>query len=212
MEYYAACDRAIRQMNRVLVEAFGRLKLADWDRVNMIRTVVAVYTETARKARKRYYEVAFESYLLMCALCDIDPKKAQGMAEKAIDPEWVDVRLKQTDFVTLYRFDSEQERKAFRLAEALEVPDNRNAEIDRALRLWSRQIGQYAINMTDAAMLQAMQDAGIEYAQWVTMRDERVCHECRELDGRVFPVDEFPPKPHYGCRCRMRPVLHPDDD
>ena len=146
------------------------------------------------------------------AYCHTEAKKAHRMAEKAITAEWINRILSETDFVTLYRFDSEQERKAFRLAEALEVPENRNAEIDRALRLWSRQIGQYAINMTDAAMLQAMQDAGIEYAQWVTMRDERVCHECRDLDGRVFPVDEFPPKPHYGCRCRMRPVMHPEED
>ena len=205
IDYYGACDKAIKGMNRQNVEAFGRLKMADWDEINIIRTVLTVYRTSARKARRRYYEVAFESYLLMCIMCGEEPKKAQRMAEKAITDEWVDGVLSDTDFVTLYRFDSETERKAYRLAEALEVPENRNAEIDKALRLWSRQLGQYAINFTDYAMIMAMQDEGIEYVEWVDMHDERVCSECRSRNGKVYRIDEIPAK-HWGCRCRLRPV------
>jgi len=207
VEYYAACDRMIKQMNRLDVELFGRLKMADWDEVNVIRTVQSVYRESAKKAKKRYYEVAFEAYLIGCALCGIEPEKAHKMAEDAITKEWVEDVLSQTDFVTLYRFNTETERKAMRLAETLEVATDRNAEIDKALKLWSRQIGQYAINFTDYAVVQAFQDAGVEKVEWVTMKDERVCGECRPLDGRIFKIDEIPPK-HWGCRCRLRPVLN----
>ena len=204
IDYYGACDKAIQAMNRQNLEAFGRLKMAKWDEINVIRTVVSVYRESARRARRRFYEVAFEAYLLMCAVCDIDPKMAHAMAEKAITEVWVDAILSRTDFVTLYRFDSETERKAYRLAETLEVSADRDAEINKALRYWSQQLGQYAINFTDYAMIQAMEDAGIKYAEWVTMKDERVCQECGSLDGQVFALDEIPPK-HYGCRCRLKP-------
>ena len=206
VDYYSACDKAIHGMNKQLVEAFGRLKMAKWDEVNIIRTVLTVYRNSARKARRRYYEVAFESYILMCILCGEEPENAQRMAEKAITDEWVDGILSETDFVTLYRFDSEMERKAYRLAEALEVPKNRNAEIDKAMRFWSQQLGQYAINFTDYAMIQAMDDEGIGYAEWIDMHDERVCSECRSRNGKIYRIDEIPAK-HYRCRCRLRPVL-----
>lgn len=206
VDYYGACDKAIQAMNRQNLEAFGQLKMAKWDEINVIRTVVKVYRESARRAKRRYYEVAFEAYLLMMALCEVEPKKAHRLAEKAITDEWVDKVLSETDFVTLYRFDSETERKAYRLAETLEVAADRDYEIDKALRYWSQQIGQYAINMTDYAMIQALEDAGAEYAEWVDMHDEKVCHECGSLDGQVFRLDEIPAKPHFGCRCRLMPV------
>ena len=207
VDYYGACDKAIQAMNRENLEAFGKLKMAKWDQINVIRTVVSVYQKSAKKARQRYYEVAFEAYLLMLAMCEIDPKKAHRMAEKAVTEVWVDRVLSESDFVTLYRFDSETERKAYRLAETLEVASDRDAEINKALRYWSQQLGQYAINFTDYAMIMAMQDAGIEEAVWVTMRDEKVCHECGSMDGKVYKIDEIPPKPHMGCRCRLQPVL-----
>ena len=206
LNVYAACDKAIQAMNRENVEAFGRLKMAKWDEVNVIRTVKAVYTASAKRARKRYYEVAFEAYLLGMAMCGMDPKKAHEMAEKAITEEWVAGVLHDTDFVTLYRFDTETDRKAYRLAEALEATEKRNAEIDKALRLWSQQLGQYAINMTDYAVVQAFQDAGIQEVQWVSEGDQWVCNECYSMDGQTFYIDEIPPKPHWGCRCSLLPI------
>lgn len=204
---YGAADKAIKAMNRENVEAFGRLKTADFDEVNVIRTVKTVYSKAARRARKRYYEVGFEAYLLGMAMCGMEPKKAHRMAEKAITEEWVDRILTETDFVTMYRFDTEMERKVMRLAEALETGVNRNAEIDKALRFLSMMLGQYAINVTDYAVVQAFQDYGVEMTEWITAKDERVCSECRALDHQVFPLDEVPPKPHWGCRCRLKPVF-----
>ena len=206
LRIYDACDKAIREMNRINLEAFGRLKMAKFDEINIIRTVKAIYTASAKQARKRYYEVAFEAYLLAMALCDEEPRKAHQMAEKAITEDWVDRILSETDFVTLYRFDSETERKAYRLAEALEVPEHRNLEINRALKAWSKQLGQYAINVTDYAMLEAFADAGVKSVEWVTEEDDRVCAECHSYSGQHFKLDEIPPKPHWNCRCHWIPL------
>ena len=209
---YAACDRAIQAMDRLNLEAFGKLKMAKWDKISIIKTVVAVYRKSAKQARKRYYEIGFESYLLGMAMCGIDSRKAHKLAEKAITVEWVDRILEQTDFLTLYRFDKETERKAYRLAETLEASQDRDFEINKALRFWSQQVGQYAINVTDYAMVQAYEDAGIEMAMWIAMIDGKECHECHALHGQSFRIEELPRKPHWGCRCHWVPVFRKEDE
>lgn len=203
---YAACDKAIKAMNRANLEAFGKLKLAKWDDVHIIRTVSAVYQEAAKRAKKRYYEIAFEAYLYGMSLCDEDPKKAHMMAEKVITDEWVNAILHEVDPITRYRFDTETERKEYRLAEAMEISQDRNREIDKALRYWTQQVGQYAINVTDYAIMEAYADYGIKKVQWVSAHDDRVCGECYSYDGKVFEIDEVPPKPHWNCRCYLLPV------
>ena len=206
LNYYEPCDKAIKAMDRESVEAFGQLKMAKWDRVNIIRTVVTVYRTSVKKARRRYYEVAFEAYILAMLMLGENVQEAQKMADEAITMKWVDGILDQTDFVTLYRFSSETERKAYRLAEQLEVSPDRNRLIDRALKDWSRQLGQYAIQFTDEAVVQAFKDVGVERVQWLTEEDERTCRSCNELHGMEFPIGEIPPKPHYGCRCMLKPL------
>lgn len=203
---YEPCDEAIKAMNRENLKAFGRLKMAKWDELNVIREVTAVYRESTQRARKRYYGIAWDVYLMVMLECGVDGENARKKAKEAITYDWVDAELEETDLLTLYRFDTETERKAQRLVEALSVTENRDAEIDKALRLWSRQVGQYAINFTDLAAIQAFEDAGIEKVEWVTQKDEKVCSECGALDGQVFALDEIPPKPHWGCRCFWRPV------
>ena len=205
VNYYAPCDVAIKSMNREIVEDFGRLKMSKLDDINVIRTVVTVYRTEAKKARKRYWEVAFEAYILAMIILGEENRKSQQMADKSITMEWVDRFLEETNQVTQYRFNNEVERKAYRLAEQLEVTPDRNRAIDKAMKDWSRQIGQYAIDFTDQAVIQAFKDAGIKEAEWVTENDEKRCNSCESLDGQVFPIDEIPPKPHYGCRCRLKP-------
>lgn len=209
---YEACDKAIKAMNRENLRQFGKLKLAKFDSLNIVREITKLYHESAKLAKKRYYEVAFEAYLLAMAMCDEDARDAHKKAEKAITNEWVDEILEQVDLLTLYRFNSETDRKAYRLVEAVGVSTERDYEIDKALRLWSRQLGQYAVNFTDYAALKAFKDAGAVMVEWITQEDERVCHECRALDGQVFRIDEVPRKPHWGCRCFWRPVFRQEAD
>jgi len=155
-------------------------------------------------ARKKYYGIGFEAYVLAMLICEEDAKKAHSMAERAITARWVDAKLNETDFVTLYRFNSETERKAYKLAETLEVSPNRSREIDKAMKYMSQQLAQYAINFTDYAVLKAYEDAGVEFVEWVSEKDERVCTECKAFDGMVYPIRAVPAKPHWGCRCKFK--------
>jgi SPP1 gp7 family putative phage head morphogenesis protein len=146
---------------------------------------------------------------------DLHYVSSNGYLDGVMTPftmDWVDEILEQTDFVTLYRFDRETERKAQRLIEELSETQNRDYSIDKALRFWSQQLGQYAINFTDYAELKAFEDAGIEMAEWVSVEDERRCMECYALHGQIFRVKEFPRKPHWGCRCRKKPVFRTAED
>ena len=227
MDYYGPADKAIQQMDRDNLRAFSKLKMADFDRINVIRIVLDLYETQRKKAKKEYLEIASEAYLLGLVLSekDISDKTARNMAKQTITKEWVDDLLNQTDFVTLYRFNTETERKAQRLIEALALAADENAVrgmigtpeeirnllIDQALKQWTKQLGQYAINVTDVAIMQALDDAGVEGVIWVTERDQRVCADCYQLDGRWFPLDEVPAKPHWNCRCRVRPAMRPEE-
>ena len=135
----------------------------------------------------------------------------QLIPEDGSSPWPVDEILTDTDFITMYRFDAETERKAFRLAEQLEVAPNRDREIDKALKAWSQQLAQYALNFTDYAVVQAFEDAGIKVVEWVSEKDMRVCNSCYALNGQHLHVDEIPRKPHWGCRCRIRPVFRKEE-
>lgn len=212
--FYAAADRAIKSVNRDSLREFGQLKLTDWDRVNVIRTVRTVYRRLKRKAQSHYYEVAMEGYILGLMLCGMAAKEAHKKADGVVTPEWVEEVLSEPDLVTGYRFDTEADRKAERLIETLtaageaeeragETGLGRNAVIDKALRDWSRMFGQIAIGVTDTAIVQAFADMDVEKVMWLTAMDERVCEECGPLHGRAFALDEVPPKPHWGCRCRL---------
>lgn len=222
---YAAADKAIKEANREIVREFGKLKTASFDELHIIQSVRKLYRDQRRKLRQRYYEVAFESYLLGLYLCGIEGMRAHQMATEAITPEWVDERMKETNLTTRYRFDTETERKAQRLIEGLAgaheadqrtsearpkgkkpQPSGTDAEIDAAMKLWSKQMAQYAICMTDDALMDAYEDAGEENVIWVSERDSRVCGECDELDGQIFPLSKVPPKPHRLCRCKRLPA------
>ena len=109
--------------------------------------------------------------------------------------------------ITKYVFNHEVERKQARLAESILSSDNTALELKVGLRLWIRQITQYAVDLTDKVMLLKYKDEGILEVEWYTQPDEWVCHKCRALHGTRWAIDKVPPKPHYNCRCYVKPVV-----
>lgn len=216
---YADADRAMKIMNRDMLRDFGKLKTSKMDELHIIRDVTRVYETQEKKARKRFLEIATEAFLLGMALCGITGRKARKAALDAITDEWVDLILQEPDLVTGYRFDRETERKTQRLAEALIAEAERQSYgtggagsagkdqlIDRAIRDWSKQVGQYTIGITDDALMEAYEAAEMPEVMWVSVPDNRRCSECKERDGKIYPLNEVPPKPHWGCRCRWIPA------
>lgn len=206
MDIYAGADRAIREMNRQNLKLFGKLKLAKWDELNVINQVNSTYDQSVRMAERKYYEIAVEAYIVALYEAKVDRDKAHRMADYWIDMTWVMEMLEDVDPVTMYAFYQEADRKKARLIETLSVAINRSEEIDRALRYWTVQIGQYADNSVYRARLHAFKNAGVKKVMWNTQQDEKVCEKCGPMDGTVYDIASVPPAPHWHCRCYLTPV------
>lgn len=204
---YDAADRAIRDMNKRNLRAFDRLKTLKFDEANILSEVTKVYRESRRLAIKRYLAIAILSYELALIECGYDRERARKDADDDIMEDWILDMLEDYDEVTLYRFDEETERKAARLAEAIIASHNKAEEVDKALRLWSLQVAQFADNTVVRATKDAYAEAGVEKVEWVAEKDDRVCSTCDKRDGRIYALDNVPPIPHFRCRCTLVPVL-----
>lgn len=113
--------------------------------------------------------------------------------------------------LTEYVYVNEVRRKRERLMEALIAAPNRTAQraaLNKAAKLWFAQAREYTDITVEDARLRAFEDAGIEKVRYVAEEDERTCHECREMNGKVYPIHEAPDLPrHYHCRCCLEPVI-----
>lgn len=204
---FAYADRAIKDMNRRNLRAFGRLKQLKFDELNVLNEVSEVYDNSARLAKKRYEQIAYEAYLAALIEALVAEAKAQEMAEDSITEDWVLDMLEEYDPVTLYQFLPEAERKEQRTVEAIIAALNKSEAIDKALKLWTLQVSHYAEKSVIEATIDGYKDAGVKKVKWVTAKDDRVCQTCRERDGKIYPIGKIPPRPHYRCRCGLEPIL-----
>lgn len=204
---FATADAAIRDMNKRNLRLFDSLKLLKFDELNVMRSVSKVYDDSVRIAKKRFLRIAFEAYMDALILADIERKKAEEMAEESITEDWLLDMLEDYDPVTFYQFNAEVERKKQRTAESILAALNKNDAVDRALRLWTGQIRQYADNSVIRATVDGYKAAGVKKVRWETEDDERVCKTCNKRHGKVYDIDKVPPIPHPRCRCLVYPVI-----
>ena len=78
-------------------------------------------------------------------------------------------------------------------------------EIATALRYWVAMVSQYVITTVDCATIEAYRTQGVTEVVWVSVKDKSRCVVCKQRDGKVYPIDNIPPKPHIGCRCYFLP-------
>ena len=204
---YEYADRAIRDMNRRNLRAFDKLKQLKFDELNIMQSVSKTYSDSISLAKKRYLQIATDAYIEALVLAGIDRAKVEDMAEDSITEDWVLDMLEEYDPVTLYQFLPEAERKKQRLIEALIAAHNKAQEVEKALRLWTRQIAHYGDQCVVDGTIDGYKDAGVKKLKWVTAEDEKVCRVCRKLDGKIFDIDKVPPRLHYHCRCSLLPVI-----
>lgn len=205
MELYDYTDARIKRLNRQLLRLFQKVRLLNFDELNALNDIKAVYRKADRFAKAAYLDIAVEAYAF--GLAEAERAGFRPRRRRDIDRDWVLDFLEEEDFVTLYRYAPELTRKRDRLVEALAMTNKPNNEIDKALKYLIMQTTHYADKATAEAELQAMKDAGVKKVMWLTERDDRVCDICYPLDGKVFDIDKTPPIPqHYNCRCILIPV------
>lgn len=203
---YDYADKAIRDMNRRNLRAFNKLKQLKFDELNIMQTVTETYDASVRLAKKRYYQIAHEAYIAALVLAAVEKAKAEDMAGDSITEDWVLDMLEEYDPVTLYQFFPEAGRKKQRTIEALIASHDKGEAVDKALKLWTLQVDHYADKSVDKATIDGYKDAGVDKVKWVTAKDDKVCKICRGRNGKIYPINKIPDKPHYRCRCYFVPV------
>jgi len=203
---FKQADKAIRDINKRNLRAFDRLKTLKFDELNVLQSVTKVYDDAVRIAKLRYQQIAYDAYIAAMVEAGVSEKKARKEAEEELWDLFILDLLEEENETTLYSFDNEIERKKQRLIEALSVAHNKDEEIDKALRLLTLQLAQYADEAVVAATIKGYKDAGIKRVRWVTMEDNRVCAECQKRDGKIYDIDKVPDRAHWKCRCILVPV------
>lgn len=169
--------------------------MLDFDELTVIKACKELYKDLDADNRKAFLELAVLVY-----------EEAEPNGGKAPDRDWLDSYLLEYCPITKYVYDHEVSRKREYLQEAVVASTAKAVEYRKALSRWSNMTAQYADNVTDEAVLKAYRDAGIEQVMWVAQLDDRTCETCRERHGTVYPIDSVPDKPHWRCRCRLKPV------
>ena len=203
---YSLADKAIRDLNKRNLRSFDRLKTLKFDDLNIFRIVSEVYETSALIARRRYVSIAYYAYVEAMIQAGITRKDAEKAADEDIVEDWIIEMMDNENETTLYRFDTETERKKARLAEALAVAHDKIAEIEKALRYWSLQLAQYADESVVIGTVHGFKDAGVKKVRWITAGDQKVCKECKSRDGKIYPIESVPGPAHFRCRCILEPV------
>lgn len=194
-----------KEVNRLDVMGFDELSAP-----NVTKWTKAMIERLLKENKKAFLKIAKEATEEAA-----DDVTALGMSGKpiAVGEKYVDGVLEDYNPVTGYLYYPEADRKRSRLVEAIltAVAVNSRSEFHKELRkfanLWHTQTKQYGETMVDKTRIETFKKNGIKYVMWQTQGDIKVCDECRERNGKIYPLSEYPGKAHYNCRCWLVPVL-----
>lgn len=189
MKFYAYTDKALKYLRRYYIKAFSNAKmLIRSDDLNIVSISKELYADISEETERVFRMIARNKHKEICG-------------EDFLVGMWLSGMLDKADPLTGYVWRNDIERKRQYFAEAIMSGEPVDNAAKKALRYWYGSQKQYADLITDAAALQAYEDKGMKFVKWRTAKDERVCPECSERDGMVYPIKYAPVKPHYGCRC-----------
>ena len=196
---YSLADRAIELLKKKAIKRFDDAKSkaagVKFDELNVLGICKDLYVLLESDSFRTYLELAIKKYLA-----------SQPHGNEAPTEEWLLDYLEEYDPVTKYVYRNEVERKRDRLAEAVNASTAKATEFNRGLGYWVQMMAHYADAVNDAATIKAFKDAGIVKVKWNSQQDGKVCLICLERNGRTYPIDKIPPKPHWGCRCFLTAV------
>ena len=221
-EWYAHSDKLFAKLEKRIQSVFERSRLTlGFDEINAstARSEASRIYTILKKLNRKCFEDIMEYVYYRAYLEAMEENKQDNRQDNNQDKrpgklgsKWLDRFLKEYNPVTKYVYEHEVERKEARFFEAVvadkEADDRRALEQDykTARNLWKKQAKQYFVDVEDASAKQAYKDAGVKRVMWITEEDDRVCGICAARHGLIFPIDRVPDKPHYGCRCTLKPV------
>ena len=189
MNFYAYTDKALKYLRRYYIREFDTAKMRiRADSLNIIQVSRDLYDALEAETERVFRRIAKEKYREICG-------------EDFLVGMWLSGLLDEANPLTGYIWRNDIDRKRQYFAESVLSGESLDKAAKKAMRYWYGSQRQYADLITDAAALQAFSDKGLKFVKWRTASDERVCTECASRDGKVYPLQYAPVKPHYGCRC-----------
>lgn len=196
--------RILRRKNEVK----RKLTILKFDNLNVMKEMDSLYDGINDDCKKEFRAIYKERYAELWLY--LTGKKARESFLDELAEMYLLGLLNEPDEQTHYAFEPELKRKRDRAKEAIDaVPTQtqKQLELEKAIRYVTQQVGFYVDITEDAASLRAMKDAGITKVRWNIYGDDKVCSECRGMDGNIYPIDRVPDKPHLRCRCYLTPIL-----
>lgn len=210
---YANADKIIKLLreksDKLFSDAQRRMMAAGYADTAIDTIINELYEDLEAQTQAAFEKLAQAQY--KAAEANTDEQNAPGF-------EWLLVLLMLPNPVTEYVYWYEQDRKRDRAAESIKAagrkvdeitekqPNHyREKELESARGYWDRMVQQYADIVSDEATLQAYRDGGVKRVRWNTADDDRRCQECKQRDGKTYPINKVPTKPHLGCRCWITP-------
>ena len=192
--FYETTDKAIELLNRRATKRFEDAKdeaaQDGFDELSVLSVTRELYDQLEADNRQVYLELAQERY-----------QEAEPHGEEPPDLAWLLTLLAAYNAVTKVIYDNDVDRKRQYTAEGINSSTAKVTEFRRGLHYWADLTATYSDIVTDESTLKAYCDAGVKKVRWATAGDEKVCDTCRERNGKVYPINAIPPKPHRRCRC-----------
>lgn len=191
---YEYLDKVLKSLVHEIYEKYQDYRAMPFDELNVVSKVNKLYSELDAINKKAFKKLAKHYY------------ESEPHGEATLDKYWLFDKLAAPSAVMLYAYISEADRKRDRLSEALIATKGLVTEYDKAMKYWAQMAGWFALEISDAALMQARKDDGVIYVRWQTEHDSRVCGDCHDLDNQIFLLSEVPDKPHPNCRCQIKRV------
>ena len=210
---YRLADKLLEQLKKLIRREFNRLGIIGFDELNASRVsleTTELFDRLLRENKRLYLKVAKKAYEDAVAASEAVGYEHSG--EHRINEMWLIALLSAYNFVSGYLYESEAERKRLRLSEQMMTAReylNRtlyNDSVRRSANLWWTQAAHYMLEAVDKATHDGYVDCGVSQVQWHSEIDGRECKVCRERNGKIYSIDNVPPKPHRNCRCYLSPV------
>ncbi len=218
---YQATDKFTKKLKKRIRREFNYLSVLSFDELNPVR----VRNETT-EMYERFKEFNFLEYraivesarkYALSFLSEEEREKVKRLKGKQWGDSMIEYLFVRYNWVTGYLYLSEADRKRLRLAEEILTSkqyldrERYNAALKKSANLWYTQSMQYAIDLEDVTCSTMWKEAGVKTVKWNAEDDEKTCSKCRNLDGRIFPIDDVPHKQHYNCRCFITPEAKKKD-
>jgi SPP1 gp7 family putative phage head morphogenesis protein len=210
---YETADRLIALLDKKLRRYINRLDVTGFSELNAL-VIQRETTELIKKLladnKEAFRKIAEDA--IAEAAADIENLTGEEAKRVKADDKYVDEILNQYNEITGYLYYPEADRKRARLSEALIVAlmlldrSKYHDNLRKFANLWHTQTVQYEITITDETRVDIFDRNGIKKVKWNAEHDEKTCKVCRERDGKIYPIDKVPAKPHYNCRCWLTPV------